>query len=186
MSHRVIALVVGGLGLSALLSCTTDASTSAATAADTAADASSALPDDDGTSASDTSAPGDDDAASAPDGSAPEDADNPDAAAPKLCINPEDLNAIQSKSPRSTLKDCLLRCYTASDSDACTADCMHTTSNLTAPCTDCFTNMLDCLLAHCYEECDPQAANTAKCGDCGRTNGCVDRFSGCAGLTPPK
>ncbi|MCC6621497.1 MAG: hypothetical protein IT385_09610 [Deltaproteobacteria bacterium] len=109
-----------------------------------------------------------------------EDDDIPDER--DACANDRDRNAIGTEPIVSEALTCIDGC--ADGTFACARDCLVDGSQLTGPCSTCFTVLGRCMRGACDAACaaDPSAAG---CYACLEAEGCDDAFAVCAGIPVP-
>jgi len=105
------------------------------------------------------------------------------------CTNAADMPLLDDTGDTPTKRDivsykasnCIGGCLDKPD-PSCTADCIKTTTGLSAGCAQCYASRFRCLVDKCFAEC---AANRTwpPCVNCVRVN-CEPAFVACSGLPP--
>ena len=100
-----------------------------------------------------------------------------------LCNNPSDIALFQKEysTLHGMLQNCAENCFGAG---ACAASCLQSQSGLSAPCTSCFGDDINCTQTHCMSLCmmNPSSADCLACNK----QYCTPALETCSGTpTPP-
>ena len=93
------------------------------------------------------------------------------------CTNPTDLGIVQTKDVKKIAEDCGKMNL---GMEPATKNCIKMGTNLSDPCVTCFDDIVQCVVAKCFNQCfaDP---GSAACKMCRETN-CNPAFKACSGL----
>jgi len=97
------------------------------------------------------------------------------------CDNTADLAIIGSVDVETAAINCGMTCIAEPDLSACTADCLQSSPGLSADCSECYGDLVECAVTNCFSECTADPTSIA-CTSCQDTAGCTATFDACSGL----
>jgi hypothetical protein len=99
------------------------------------------------------------------------------------CRNETDCPKVKDGTANATSKSCGFKCIADASRATCVSSCFVETASMTAECSTCYGNLLDCVISNCVSVC-AASSESPDCRSCVETAGCNTKFNTCSGLAP--